>query len=109
MSCHRTLVHQRLISNGTSDTVIVINPDEKDTTYIIAPSQSAMIYDFEVLDTKQESEPCAWMGPNLIIKKTNGLECHRQVKNEDNWTKKIEGTKNRKETCSFLVIDTDFY
>lgn len=108
-SCRRTLVHQRIISNGSTDTVIVKNPDEKDTAYIIAPLHSAMIYDFEVLDTKQECEPCMWIGPTLSIKKTNGLDCQKQVKNEDNWTKKIEGTKDRKETCTFLVVDTDFH
>ena len=109
MSCNRTLVHQRIISNGSTDTVIVVNPDEKDTSYVIPPSQSSVIYYFEVLDKKQDSEPCVWIGPNLSIKKSNGLICHKGEKLEENWSKKIEGSKERKETCTFLVVDADFY
>lgn len=103
------LTHERYIHNNTAeDTIIVINPDFDDAKDTIAPGDMALIYSFEVLDTKQEFEPCKWIGDTLIVKNTNGDNLTRSVKIEDFWTYTIQGESERIQQCTFVVISEDF-
>jgi len=107
-SCKRNLQHERFVSNESSDTILVLNPDFGDTVFIIPPSAEAMIYSYEILDTKQESEPCLWMGDTLYIEKTNGLTSSKRVSAEANWTSIVTGNKQRSQKCTFILDDDDF-
>ena len=107
-SCQHNLTHEKYVVNNSTQILTVINPDY-DTVYTIAPGHSAMIYSFEVLDTKQEKEDCKWLGDTLIIKNEDDSLCDKQVTIEENWTWKVDGPeKERVQTCSFAVTDDDF-
>ena len=107
-SCKRNLQHERYVANLTSDTVLVLNPDFSDTVFVIPPSTTAMIYSYEILDTKQDYEACLWMGDTLYIEKTNGLVCEKRVTAEANWTFTVSGEKDRIQKCTFSLEDDDF-
>lgn len=103
------LKHERYIENNTAeDTIIVINPDFDDEIDTIVPGDNALIYSFEILDTKQEYEPCLWLGDTLIIKTLNEEHLNRSVKTEEHWTYTIQGEKERLQQCTFVVITEDF-
>ncbi len=109
-SCRKSLLHERWISNASDDTVFVWNPDFEDTTYIIAPSQKAMIYAYEVLDKDQPSEICAWMGDTLYIENAKDSTCEKSVSLEGNWFSNVttREKKERKQVCTFTVYNSDF-
>ena len=103
------LTHERFIQNNTAeDTIVVINPDFDDAVDTIIPGVIALIYSFEILDTKQEFEPCKWIGDTLIVKNLDGDLLTRSVKEEDFWTYAIQGEFERVQRCTFVVISTDF-
>lgn len=107
-ACHHDFKQEKIIDNQSDDTLWVYNPDI-DTSYTIYPGQSAMVYSFEVLDTKQESEDCKWLGDTLIIKTINNLSCTKIVAWESNWSSSISGPdKDRLQICTFTVRDEDF-
>lgn len=109
MSCDKTLKHQRYVKNNSQDTITIFNPDFKDTTYTVFPGQQALIYEFENLDTKQEKEPCRWLGDTLIIKTINDSICTKATSFEGNWISKMGGNdKQRSQTCTFTVEAEDF-
>jgi hypothetical protein len=108
-SCRKHILHERWISNASVDTIFVWNPDFEDTTFVIAPSQMAMIYSYEILDKEQEREECRWMGDTLYIKNDLDSVCEKPVSRESNWFSDVSGDKkNRKQVCTFTVYDTDF-
>lgn len=103
------LTHERYIQNNTAeDTIIVINPDFDDAKDTILPGDIALIYSFEILDTKQEFEACAWIADTLIVKTTQNEHLMRSVKTEDFWTYSIQGERERIQRCTFVVITEDF-
>jgi hypothetical protein len=103
------LTHERYIQNNTAaDTIIVINPDFDDAIDTIAPGEMALIYTFEILDTKQEFEPCKWIGDTLIVKNIQNDQLSRSVKEEDFWTYTLQGERERIQRCTFIVITEDF-
>ncbi len=107
-SCDHNLKHDRVVKNETLDTLTVYNPDFKDTTYVILPLKQQVIYSFENLDTKQEMEPCRWLGDTLFIKNTKDSICHKFISVEANWTSVMGGSKKaRHQTCTFTVDSTD--
>lgn len=109
-SCQQgTLTHNRVIQNNTAgDTIIVINPDFDNAIDTIFPGDTALIYRYEVLDTKQVSEPCKWLGDTLIIKNLDGTPLLRSVKTESFWTYSLVGDQNRVQTCTFIISTGDF-
>jgi hypothetical protein len=108
-ACRKNLTHERWISNASSDTVYVWNPDFEDTFYVIAPAQKAMIYAYEVLDSKQEeSQACAWMGDTLLIQNIKDSVCTKPISREYNWQSTLTGKKQRKQVCTFLIEDSNF-
>lgn len=108
-SCDHNFSHERIVKNNTLDTLNVINPDFKDVTHIILPGEEKVIYEFENLDSKQEKEPCMWLGDTLIIKSIHDSICIKATTIESNWTSVVGGTdKARKQTCTFMVDSTDF-
>lgn len=109
VACERNLRHERYIENlSAADTLTVINPDF-DTVFTIMPSQSAMIYSYKVLDTKQEREECKWLGDSLYIRNQLDSFCTKSVFIEENWVSKVEGPeKERVQTCIFSVDEDDF-
>ena len=109
ISCDHQLKHQRIIKNSSEDTVTVFNPDFKDTTYTLFPGQQAMIYEFENLDTKQEKEPCMWLGDTLIIKTIHDSLCTKSPAIEGNWISVMGGSdKERAQTCTLTFEAGDF-
>ena len=107
-SCQKDFTQEKFIQNDSSDTLIVENPDF-DTTYTILPGNSAMIYSFKILDTKQEKEDCKWLGDTLYIKNQDDSICKKLVTIEANWSTVIGGPdKERLQKCTFYVSDTDF-
>ena len=110
LSCNPgNLTHERYIQNNTAeDTIIVINPDFDDAIDTIIPGDLALIYSFEILDTKQEFEPCAWLGDTLIVKTMQNDHLTRSVKAEDFWTSTVQGESERIQRCTFVVITEDF-
>lgn len=108
-SCDHNLKHDRVVENNSLDTVTVFNPDFNDTTYVIPPGQQAIIYSFENLDTKQEKEPCKWLGDTLFIKTVLDSICSKSTSFEHNWISEMNGSdKSRHQTCTFTVDSTDF-
>jgi len=109
MSCDHNLKHDRIIKNNSPDTLTVFNPDFKDTTYIILPHTEQIVYSFENLDTKQEMEPCRWLGDTLFIKTFKDSICSKYPSLEENWISIMGGSdKQRHQTCTFVVDSTDF-
>lgn len=107
-SCQKDLTHERYIQNDSSDTVIVQNPDF-DTIFTILPGNSAMIYSYQVLDTKQEREDCKWLGDTLWIRTDEDSICTKPTTIEDNWSWVVGGPdKERIQKCTFYVDDDDF-
>lgn len=108
VSCYHDLKHEKHIENKTLDTLTVVNPDF-DTVYTIYPGQSALIYWFEILDTKQEKDDCKWLGDSLSIKNQNDSVCLKSPFIEENWSSKVEGPeKERTQICTFSVDSGDF-
>jgi len=108
-SCRKHFTHQRFVANATADSILVLNPDFSDTVFIVPPFKETMIYSYRVLDTKQESEPCFWMGDTLYIEKTNGQVAKKSRSFEYNWTSTVTGNKkNRTQKCVFTLTDLDF-
>ena len=110
ISCRKHILHERWISNASDDTVFVWNPDFEDTMYVIAPSQQAMIYSYEILDKDQSQEECRWMGDTLYIKNDKDSICKKPVSRESNWYSNVtpEPKKNRKQVCTFTVYNSSF-
>lgn len=68
-----------------------------------------MIYSYEILDTKQEHEDCAWLGDTLFIVNEDDSTCTKPVTWEENWSWQIVGTeKERIQQCTFVVTDDNF-
>lgn len=108
VACQKDLKHEKYVANISSDTLTVINPDF-DTIYTILPGKSALIYAFQVKDTKQEKEDCRWLGDTLIIKNQLDSACTKFPSVEENWTWTVEGPeKERTQKCVFTVRDEDF-
>ncbi len=108
-SCDHNLKHDRVVKNNSLDTVTVFNPDFNDVTHTILPGQEKIIYSFENLDTKQEKEPCKWLGDTLFIKTINDSICSKPTSFESNWVSVMAGSDNeRHQTCTFTVDSTDF-
>lgn len=108
VSCYHDLSHEKYIDNNSLDTLTVVNPDF-DSVFTIYPGQSAMIYSFEILDTKQEMDDCRWLGDSLSIKNQNDSVCLKSPFIEENWSSKMEGTeKERLQVCKFSVDSGDF-
>ena len=109
ISCDHQLKHQRVIVNNSLDTVTIFNPDFKDTSYTLFPGQQAVIYEFENLDTKQEKEPCRWLGDTLVIKTIHDSLCTKSPAIEGNWISVMGGSdKARKQTCTLTLEAEDF-
>lgn len=107
-SCEHSFQHEKYIENLSSDTLTVINPDF-DTIFYIPPITQKLIYDFQVLDTKQESEPCLWLGDSLYILNQVDSLCTKNPKIEANWSYTVEGPeKERIQKCVFHVDNDDF-
>jgi hypothetical protein len=107
-SCDHNLKHDRVVKNVTGDTITVFNPDFIDTTFTLLPGQETIIYSFENLDTKQEMEPCKWLGDSLQIINTKDSICQKNIYFESNWISVMGGTdKERHQTCTFTVDSTD--
>lgn len=103
------LVHERYVQNNcANDTIIVRNPDFDDAIDTIPPGENALIYQFKILDTKQEFEPCKWLGDSLYIYQFDDTYSTRSTKVESHWTYTIIGDKERRQTCTFVVTDDDF-
>lgn len=106
--CQKDLTHEKYVLNTSNDTVTVINPDF-DSVYTILPGDQAKIYAFQVLDTKQESEACRWLGDTLIVVNESGLNCQRLVSVEENWSWTMEGPEKRRvQKCTFIIKNGDF-
>jgi hypothetical protein len=109
LSCDHKLKHERIIKNSSLDTVTIFNPDFKDTSYTLLPGEQALIYEFENLDTKQEKEPCRWLGDTLVIKTIHDSLCTKSPAIEGNWVSVMGGTdKARKQTCTLTLEIGDF-
>jgi hypothetical protein len=109
ISCDHNLEHQRIVKNSSEDTITVFNPDFKDTSYTIFPGEQAVVYEFENLDTKQEKEPCKWLGDTLIIKSIHDITCTKSAAIESNWVSEMGGAdKQRKQTCTLTLEVGDF-
>ena len=109
ISCDHNLKHDRIVKNNSLDTITVFNPDFKDVIHTILPNQEKVIYSFENLDTKQEMEPCEWLGDTLIIKTFKDSICSKYPSVDTNWVSVMGGTdKERHQTCTFTVDSTDF-
>ncbi len=110
MGCQKgTFTHNRVVQNNTAnDTVIVINPDFDQAIDTIFPGDTALIYQFEMLNSSQVSEPCKWQGDSLIIKNLAGDALLRSPKSESFWTYSLIGDKNRVQTCTFVISTGDF-
>lgn len=108
ISCDHQLVHERVVLNDSLDTITVFNPDFNDTIYTLLPGEQAVVYEFENLDTKQEKEPCKWMGDTLIIKSIHDSVCTKETSFESNWFSQMGGTdKARTQTCTFTIEGSD--
>lgn len=108
MSCDHNLTHYRYIRNESDTTITVYNPDFK-TTEMILEGEEGLIYSFEVLDTKQESEPCEWLGDSLVILNVVDSVCTKNPKLEGNWVMTFGGTdKERTQSCVMTVENSDF-
>lgn len=109
-ACKRgNLEHIRVVQNNTvDDTIYVINPDFDDARDTIPPGDTAHIYRYEVLDTRQEFESCAWQGDTLIIFNQDDQYLNRSVKIEGYWDYTVRGTEERVQTCTFEITDGDF-
>ena len=108
-SCDHNLKHDRVVKNSTLDTVTVYNPDFKDELFTILPGQEKIIYSFENLDTKQEMEPCNWLGDTLLIKTLKDSVCIKPTTLESSWVSVMGGTdKERHQTCTITLDSTDF-
>lgn len=108
LGCQHDFTQEKFIQNDSTDTITVINPDF-DTIYTILPGNSAMIYSFKTLDTKQEMEDCKWLGDTLIIKNLNDSICSKPTTVEANWSSVVGGPdKERIQKCTFYVNDSDF-
>lgn len=109
ISCDHQLEHQRIIKNSSVDTITIFNPDFKDTIYTLLPGQQSIIYEFENLDTKQEKEPCRWLGDTLVIKTIHDILCTKSPAIEGNWISIMGGSDNiRKQTCTLTIESEDF-
>ena len=109
VSCDHSLTHERVIANRSEDTVTIFNPDFQDTTYLLLPGENASIYSFKVLDTKQEMEPCKWLGDNLVILSIHDSVCNKNPFLEGSWISKMGGSeKNRSQTCTMTLEIGDF-
>lgn len=109
-SCRKHLTHERWISNASSDTVFVFNPDFEDTLYIIAPNQKSMIYSYKILDKKQAQEFCYWMGDTLLIYNSKDSINEKPVGIEYNWFSNVttDDKGKRTQVCTFTLYDTNF-
>lgn len=107
-SCTKTLKHERYIYNKSADTIIVLNPDYAVVGDTILPAQKQLIFSYEVLDTKQQNERCAWEGDTLLIYRLDTTYIKRSVKVESFWTTKLIGDKNRSQVCTFIIVEDDF-
>ena len=108
ISCDHQLRHERIVFNNTLDTITVFNPDFNDTVYTILPGTQSVVYKFENLDTKQEMEPCRWLGDTLIIKSIHDSVCTKISSFEWNWFSQMGGTdKARVQTCTFTIEHWD--
>lgn len=110
LSCNPgNLKHERYLKNNTvSDTLTVYNPDFPDKITEILPGELGLIYKFEIIDTDQQSEKCAWPGDTLSVYNQLGDYLKRSVKEESYWTYTINGTKTRVQQCTFVVNTEDF-
>ena len=110
ISCNPgNLEHERYIKNNTdSDTIIVYNPDFPDKIDTILPGNLGLFYQFEILDTDQQAEKCAFPGDTLIVKNQLGHYLKRSVKEESYWTYTVQGEKQRLQQCTFVINAEDF-
>ena len=109
ISCDHQLKHQRIVKNSTEDTITIFNPDFKDTSYTLLPGQQVVVYKFENLDTKQEKEPCKWLGDTLIIQTIHNDICTKSPAIEGNWVSVMAGSdKQRQQTCTLTLEVSDF-
>jgi len=107
-SCEHSFKHEKYLENLSSDTVTIINPDF-DTFFVVPPITQMKFYEFQVLDTKQESEDCRWLGDSLYILNESDSMCTKNPKIEGNWTSTVEGPeKERVQKCVFHVDNDDF-
>lgn len=106
--CSKNLKHERYVYNKSADTIIVSNPDYGNAIDTILPTEKALVFSYEVLDTKQQSELCAWEGDTLYIYTLDSISILRSIKAEGNWTTELIGDKNRIQVCTFIVSEDDF-
>ncbi len=104
-----TLRHNRFLKNNTAtDTIFVNNPDFDNAKDTLFPGDTALIYSYEILDTRQEYEACKWMGDTLIVTNQEGNPLTRSVKIESFWTYTIRGDFEREQDCTFIISTGDF-
>jgi hypothetical protein len=115
LSCRKYLKHERWISNASSQTITVINPDF-DSVYTILPGEKAMIHAYERLSTKHDmADSCGWAGDTLFISTLSGDTCQLAAKAEGNWTSTgivfygpHPNRRDRTQTCTLTITDDDF-
>jgi hypothetical protein len=109
VSCSHDFSHEKYLSNNSTDTLTIINPDF-DTIIYAFPGERVLIYDFKVLDTQQEMEDCLWLGDILLITNEDDSSCAKSVFIEENWAVTISGMENQRlQQCDFSVDDDDFF
>lgn len=102
------LTHERYIFNNSGmDTILVYNPDFEELDSLF-PGDTALIYRYEELDTRSELAPCSWGGDTLFIYNQDDESVLISVKNEAYWTSTIEGDKERRQRCYFIITAEDF-
>jgi len=102
------LTHERYVFNNSGeDTIRVYNPDSEqlDTLY---PGDTTLIYRYEMLDTQVERAACAWGGDTLLIYNQDDEYVLISVNNEDYWTTTIQGEKEKRQCCYFIITPEDF-
>ena len=108
-SCAHDFNHSKFVANNSTDTLTIINPDF-DTIIYALPGETVLIYEFKVLDTKQEMEDCKWLGPQLFITNEDDSSCTKSVFIEENWSSIVGGEeKKRYQECRIEVDDLDFF
>ncbi|MGB1102148.1 MAG: hypothetical protein ACPG21_00825 [Crocinitomicaceae bacterium] len=102
------LTHERFVFNNSGeDTVMVYNPDfeELDTLY---PGDTTLVYRFEMSNSDTELAPCAWGGDTLIIYNQDNQGVLISVNKEDYWISTIQGDKEKRQRCYFVLTAEDF-
>lgn len=111
MGCETDHYYTQYIDNQSSETLTFYFTGT-DTSYYgdsttVSPGERKSVYEFYKLGAQPDGMDCVVISDSFNVSVTNGMELTKDFSSEDAWETEVSGKRTVKQTCTFLITDSD--